>query len=119
MKKIDSLIKEWELDNIVDKEFNSLSDGQRRRALLARALVYEPNILILDAPFCNLDIKSNFILNKNLNQLINNSLNIVYVTHSLESILKNTNRVILIKEGRIINHGTPNEIMKSNIFGQI
>ncbi len=118
-KKIDSLINEWELDNIVDKEFNSLSDGQRRRALLARALVYEPNILILDEPFCNLDIKSNFILNKNLHHLINNSLNIVYVTHSLESILTSTNRVILIKEGKIINDGKPDKIIKSDILSDL
>ena len=55
--KIDSLINEWELGNIIRDEFKSLSDGQKRRALLARALVYEPNILVLDEPFCNLDIK--------------------------------------------------------------
>ena len=118
-KKIENLIKDWELYNIIDKEFQSLSDGQKRRALIARALVYEPSILVLDEPFCNLDIKSNFILNKNLNHLINNSLNIVYVTHSLESILTSTNRVILIKEGRIINDGKPNEIINSDILSDL
>mgnify|MGYP003316885522 CR=1 FL=1 len=81
--KINNLINEWELSNIIDTEFQSLSDGQKRRGLLARALVYEPNILVLDEPFCNLDIKSNFILNKNLNKLINQSVNILYVTHNL------------------------------------
>jgi len=118
-KKIENLINDWELNNIIDKEFKSLSDGQKRRALIARALVYEPSILVLDEPFCNLDIKSNFILNKNLNHLINNSLNIVYVTHSLESILTSTNRVILIKEGRIINDGKPNEIINSDILSDL
>ena len=118
-KKIKNLINDWELNNIIDKEFQSLSDGQKRRALIARALVYEPSILVLDEPFCNLDIKSNFILNKNLNHLINNSLNIIYVTHSLESILTSTNRVILIKEGRIINDGKPNEIINSDILSDL
>ena len=118
-KKIENLINDWELNNIIDKEFQSLSDGQKRRALIARALVYEPSILVLDEPFCNLDIKSNFILNKNLNHLINNSLNIVYVTHSLESILTSTNRVILIKEGRIINDGKPHEIINSDILSDL
>ena len=60
--KIKNLIDEWELSNIIYNDFQSLSDGQKRRALLARALVYEPNILVLDEPFCNLDIKSNLIL---------------------------------------------------------
>ena len=117
--KIENLINEWELDNIINNNFQSLSDGQKRRALLARALVYEPNLLVLDEPFSNLDIKSNFILNKNLNNLINKSINILYVTHNLESILASTNRVILIKEGKIINDGDPNKIIKSTILSDL
>tara|TARA_B100001029_G_C15007877_1_gene422296 strand:- start:290 stop:1093 length:804 start_codon:yes stop_codon:yes gene_type:complete len=118
-RKIDNLIKEWELDDIINKEFKLLSDGQKRRALLARAIVYEPNLLVLDEPFCNLDIKSNFNLTKNLNNLINQSVNIVYVTHTLESIMPSTNRVILIKEGQIINDGTPDEIIQSKILSNL
>ena len=117
--KITGLINDWELDNIINMKFKTLSEGQKRRALLARALVYEPKLLVLDEPFCNLDIKSNFILNKNLNQLIDKSVNILYVTHNLESILPRTNRVILIKEGRIINNGDPNEIIKSNTLSDL
>ena len=117
--KIKNLIKEWGLDKIINNEFNSLSDGQKRRALLARALVYEPNLLVLDEPFCNLDIKSNFILTNNLNNLIDKSINILYVTHNIESILTRTNRVILIKEGKIINEGKPNEIIKSKIISDL
>ena len=117
--KIDNLINEWELNNIIYNEFKSLSDGQKRRALLARALVYEPNILVLDEPFCNLDIKSNFILNQNLNKLIDQSVNIIYVTHNLESILPKTNRVILIKEGKILNDGSPNELINSKILSDL
>ena len=117
--KIDTLINEWELGNIINEKFDSLSDGQKRRSLLARALVYEPEILVLDEPFCNLDLKSNFILNKNLNRLIDKSINIIYVTHNLESILSKTNRVILIKEGKIINYGNPNEIIRSEIISNL
>ena len=118
-EKISKLIKEWELDNIIDMKFHSLSDGQKRRSLIARALVYEPELLVLDEPFCNLDLKSNFILNKNLNNLIDKSVNIVYVTHNLETILTRTNRVILIKEGKIINDGNPNEIIKSKLISNL
>ena len=117
--KIEDLIHEWELDNLINKHFQSLSDGQKRRALIARALVYEPDLLVLDEPFCNLDIKSNFILNKNLNNLINKSINIIYVTHDLESILSKTNRVILIKEGKVIKDGNPNKILSSEIISNL
>ena len=117
--KIKSLIKDWGLNNIIHNEFKSLSDGQKRRALLARALVYEPRILVLDEPFCNLDIKSLFILNQNLNKLIDQSVNILYVTHNLESILPKTNRVILIKEGKIYKDGRPNELINSKTLSDL
>ena len=117
--KINNLINEWGLSNIIFNEFQSLSDGQKRRALIARALVYEPKILVLDEPFTNLDIKSNLILNQNLNKLINQSVNIVYVTHTLESILPKTNRVILIKKGKIIKEGDPNDIINSKIISDL
>ena len=117
---LNNLITEWELSTIIYNDFQSLSDGQKRRGLLARALVYEPDILVLDEPFSNLDIKSNFILNQNLNKLIKQSVNIIYVTHSIESILSKTNRVLLIKEGKIINDGSPYDLINtktlSNLF---
>jgi len=117
--KINNLINEWELSNIIHDDFQSLSDGQKRRALLARALVFEPEILVLDEPFCNLDIKSNIILTKNLNKLINQSVNIIYATHNLESILPKTNRVILIKKGKILNDGNPYELINTKILSDL
>ena len=117
--KINDLINEWELSNIIYNEFKSLSDGQKRRGLLARALVNEPNILVLEEPFCNLDIKSNYILNKNINKLIDKSVSILYVTHTLESILPKTNRVLLIKEGKIFKDGSPNELVNSQILSDL
>ena len=117
--KINNLINEWDLSNIIDNDFQSLSDGQKRRALLARALVYEPSLLVLDEPFCNLDLKSNFILNENINKLINQSINIIYITHNLDSILPKTNRVILIKEGKIINDGSPKELINTKILSDL
>ena len=117
--KINNLINEWDLSNIIDNDFQSLSDGQKRRALLARALVYEPSLLVLDEPFCNLDLKSNYILNKNINKLINQSINIIYITHNLDSILPETNRVILMKKGKIINDGNPNELINTKILSDL
>ena len=117
--KINNLITEWELSTIIYNEFQSLSDGQKRRGLLARALVYEPDILVLDEPFSNLDIKSNFILNQNLNKLIKQSVNIIYVTHSIESILSKTNRVLLIKEGKIIDDGSPYDLINTKTLSDL
>ncbi len=117
--KIENLIEKWELSDIIYQDFFTLSDGQKRRALLARALVYEPKLLVLDEPFCNLDIKSNIILMRNLNTLINNSANIIYVTHSLETIIPGTNRVLFINKGKISNEGVPDKIIKSKVISDL
>ncbi len=117
--KLENLINDWQLNDIIYNDFYSLSDGQKRRALIARAIVYEPNLIVLDEPFCNLDLKSHFILNKNLNKLINKSVNIIYITHTLESILPETNRVILIKDGMIIKEGSPKNIINSKTISDL
>ena len=119
IKKVESLIEELDMVNIINQEFNSLSDGQKRRGMIARALACGPKLLVLDEPFTNLDIKSNSILNKTLSNLINKSLNIIYVTHSLESILPKTNRVLLIKDGKIKKDGTPDELLNSKILSDL
>tara|TARA_Y100001968_G_C19362075_1_gene720378 strand:+ start:245 stop:1057 length:813 start_codon:yes stop_codon:yes gene_type:complete len=116
---VKSLIVELDLIDIANKDFVLLSDGQKRRAMIARALVYRPKLLVLDEPFCNLDVKSNFILNKTLLNLIKKSTNIIYVTHSLESILPKTNRVILIKHGEIINDGKTDDIINSSVLSDL
>ena len=118
-KKIDYLINELDLNSVSSKYFHSLSDGLKRRVMLARAMVFNPQILILDEPFCNLDIKSNIILNRTLIKLMNNEVNIVYATHSLESILPGTSRVILIKEGKIINDGNAEKIIRSKVLSNL
>ena len=112
-KIIDILIQELDLSDFINKEFANLSEGQKRRSLLARGLVYRPGLLVLDEPFTNLDIKSSYLLNKILIKLMNASVNIVYVTHSLESIIPKTNRVLLMKDGQIIDDGSPKEIITS------
>ena len=119
IEKVDNLLIDLDLMDIIHKDFHSLSDGQKRRALLARSLVHQPKLLVLDEPFCNLDIKSEFILNKTLMKLIDKSLNIVYVTHNLESILPKTNRVLLMKDGKLINDGKPYEIINSKILSNL
>ena len=115
----DELIIELGLSKIINRNFDSLSDGQKRLSLLARALVYNPKILVLDEPFANLDIKSNYLLVRILIKLMIQSINIIYVTHSLDSILPGTNRVILFKDGKIINDGSPNDIINSKIISDL
>ncbi len=119
LNRVEGLIMELGLSTFINRKFYTLSDGQKRISLLARALVYRPRLIVLDEPFSNLDIKSNYFLVKILNKLMVESTNIIYVTHSLDSILPRTNRVLLFKNGKIIDDGNPDDIITSEVISDL
>ena len=111
--RIRSLLKEFYLDEFSESNFGNLSDGLKRRALIARALANDPEILILDEPVSNLDLKSRHSLILLLEKISSSNTTIVQVTHNIDSILKNTERVILIKNKKIIRDGNTSECLTS------
>lgn len=107
------LMKTLSIYDLRDRAFAQLSTGQKRRLLLARALVHKPDTLILDEPTNGLDLQACFAYLKIVNQLLRNATDtidietsklkktaIILVTHHLHEIPKGIQRVILIKEGK-------------------
>ncbi len=117
--KLSKLIDEFELDKIKNNFFGDLSQGEKRRILMARAIANNPQILILDEPLSNLDIKSRFKLISILERLSNNGTTLIQITHDLESIIRNTQRVILIKNGRLIKDDIPSECITSKLLSDL
>ncbi len=98
------------------KYFSELSDGEKRTVLLARSLINNPEILILDEPTSMLDIKCKYNLLNILRKLSQKEVTIFYTTNNIESIIPETCRIILLKHGQIIADGKPSEVMtNSNI----
>lgn len=83
----------------------SMSTGQQRRCLLGRALVHEPDTLILDEPTAGLDFAASFDYLDRVRALADTGHNIVVVTHHLEDIPPEVDRVILIAEGKVVADG--------------
>jgi zinc transport system ATP-binding protein len=95
-EKADKIINELNIDHIKDKAIASLSGGQLQRALIARALVSEPKILLLDEPTSNLDIERHKEVNSIIKRL-KGQITQIMVTHDLEESLELFDRVFLLK----------------------
>jgi ABC-type Fe3+/spermidine/putrescine transport system ATPase subunit len=99
------------LTGFEDRPAPRLSGGQQQRVALARALVYEPEILLLDEPLSNLDVKLREQMRLELKLLQERlSLTLVYVTHDQTEALSLSDRIALMKQGRIEQIGAPPEL---------
>lgn len=109
--KIDEILKLMELENLRNKLPRELSGGQKQRVALARALVSNANILLLDEPLSALDNEMRGILQDEIIKLHRHfGLTTILVSHDISEIFKLSNRIIHIKEGKIISDGDINSI---------
>jgi iron complex transport system ATP-binding protein len=90
-----------------------MSTGQQRRCLLARALVHEPDTLILDEPTAGLDFAASFDYLARIRELSRTGHNILIVTHHLNEIPPDVERVILLAAGRIAADGDKASVLTS------
>lgn len=110
-KKVDWALELLDLDGLGDRKPAELSGGQRQRVALGRALVLDPDVLLLDEPLSNLDAKLRVKMRIELKR-IHKELNatIVYVTHDQAEAMTLSNRIAILKRGDLMQCGTPTEI---------
>ena len=110
-QRVDSMLELVKMDGFQDRYPKQLSGGQAQRIAVARALVLQPKVLLLDEPLGSLDLK----LRKEMQiELINIhkrlGMTFIYVTHDQEEALTMSNRVVVMSGGRIVQDGAPAEI---------
>jgi spermidine/putrescine ABC transporter ATP-binding subunit len=102
-----------QLSGFENRRPSQLSGGQQQRIAVARALVFEPSVLLLDEPLGALDAKLREGMQIELKQLHNRiGATILYVTHDQEEALTLSDRIIVFNEGRIMQVGTPDELYR-------
>jgi multidrug/hemolysin transport system ATP-binding protein len=105
-KRILDVSKTLDIDGLLKREYGSLSGGQRRKVDIARALLHQPRILILDEPTTGLDPKSRQELWEYIHKLrISSSMTILLTTHYLEEVM-DADQVIVIDEGLLIENAS-------------
>jgi len=110
-RRVDNALTTVRLDGFQDRPAPLLSGGQQQRLALARALVREPKILLLDEPLSNLDAKLREQLRIELRQLQRQlGITTIYVTHDQAEALAMSNTVAVMSQGKIVQQGAPREI---------
>ena len=97
----------------------SMSTGQQRRCLLGRALVHEPDTLIFDEPTSGLDLAASFDYLSRVRALAKAGRNILIVTHHLNEIPPEVDRVILLDGGRIVADGPKAEVVQADLLSRV
>ena len=100
-----------ELTHLLDRKPGALSGGQRQRVAMGRAIVRDPKVFLFDEPLSNLDAKLRTQMRaeiKRLHQRLGNT--IVYVTHDQVEAMTLADRIVIMRDGRIEQQGTPDEI---------
>ena len=120
IKIIDEVMDEVGISDLRNEYYNEISDGQRQRILLARALCQEPQILILDEPTTFLDIKFKLeFLNMLLTQVKNKNIAVIMSLHELDMARQISDQIICIKDHKVLKTGTPDEIFKEGFINEL
>ncbi len=110
-ERVMRVLQAVQLDHLVDREATKLSGGQQQRLALARALVMEPQLLLLDEPLSNLDAKLRDRMRSELKRLQRElGLTTVYVTHDQSEALALSHEIAVMNDGRVVQVGTPRQI---------
>ena len=108
-------------DHLADRWLDELSSGEARRLLIARALILNPATLLLDEPTTSLDLFAMREMTAQLRSVAQSGVGIILVTHHLEDILPEIDRVVLLRGGRVHADGLKRDILTqdalSSLFG--
>ncbi|MGG3466726.1 ABC transporter ATP-binding protein [Neobacillus pocheonensis] len=115
-KKAADLLDNLGCEEYANRNYETLSQGEKQRVLIARALMAEPSLLILNEPTNGLDFIAREQLIESIEKIAQGAgaPTIIYVTHHVEEILPAFNKTLLLKEGKIFPAGNTNEMIESD-----
>ena len=107
------------VDDLASRDIMTLSTGQARRVLIARALVHDPDALVFDEPCTGLDPEGMYYVRSSMRTLAQAGKSIVLVTHYPEDIIPEIKRVVLLKDGLVHADATKESLMNDQVMSEL
>jgi sodium transport system ATP-binding protein len=112
-KRAEQLIRELGLADLADRPTQGYSQGERMKVAIARALVHNPQTVMLDEPTNGLDIMSTRSMRDLIRGLRNQGKCVLFSSHIMQEVAALCDRVVIIASGRVVFQGTPSEVLES------
>jgi lipooligosaccharide transport system ATP-binding protein len=118
-KRAESMLKFFQLEEKQNVIIGQLSTGMKRRLILARALINEPQILLLDEPTTGLDPQARHLIWDKIRNLQKQGVTIILTTHYMEEAAELCDRTLIMDQGKIIEEGKPADLVKKHVGDEV
>ena len=120
-RRASQALERVEASHLAARPLNEMSAGERRRVLIARALITTPEALVLDEPTAGLDPVARYRFMESIRRLARDGTTLIVVTHHIDEIIPEIKKVVLLREGRVVFDGPTDQALTSerlaNVFG--
>ena len=118
-EKVQQMIELLNLQEIAERNMDNISGGERQLVLVARALMQDARLLILDEPTSFLDYSNQLMVLERIGDLVKNGYSCIYSTHNPDLALGHSSRVVVMSDGIISFDGSPQSLIGSDILSQV
>ena len=118
-KRADELIEFMQLKEKRDSKIDELSGGMKRRLTIARALINDPRILILDEPTTGLDPQARHLIWERVRELKKRKVTVILTTHYMDEAEQLCDRLIILDKGKIVAEGNPRDLIEEHVSSQV
>jgi len=119
LKRAKEQLKFFQIEEKQNAPITALSTGMKRRLIIARALLNKPQILLLDEPTTGLDPQARHLVWDEIRQLKKQQVTVILTTHYMDEAQILCDRILIIDQGKIIEQGTPTELIKKHIGHEV
>ncbi|MBA3611061.1 MAG: ATP-binding cassette domain-containing protein [Rubrobacter sp.] len=119
LRRADELLDFVQLTEKSNADVSELSGGMKRRLLIARALINDPDLVVLDEPTTGLDPQARHLVWDKMRDLVREGKTLILTTHYMEEAARLCNRLVIMEDGHIIAGGVPEEMVEEHVSPQV